>query len=111
MDTHLLGALWHRKASQRLIGMYIVLALVFGLFATFQLLTHPSSAYAAGNVQINAGGGAAAPFVADTDFSGGRNGSSTSHSISTTGVTNPAPQAVYQTSRVGTSTYTIPGLA
>ncbi len=110
MGTQPRGALLRRKARQRLIGMCIVLCIVLGLFATTQLLAHPSSAFAAGNVQINAGGAAAAPFVADTDFSGGRNGSGTTHAITTTGVSNPAPQAVYQSSRVGTFTYTIPNL-
>src|SRR5260370_42257087 len=66
-------------------------------------------------VQINAGGPAVAPFVADTDFSGG---STINHAntIDLSGVTNPAPAAVYQTARVtatvgaGTTvSYTIPG--
>ncbi len=48
--------------------------------------------------QVNSGGGAANPFTADADFSGGTT-SSTSSPIDTSGVTNPAPQAVYQTER------------
>jgi Malectin domain/Fibronectin type III domain len=60
-------------------------------------------------VQINAGGPAALPFVADKDFTGGSTASVT-HAITTTGVTNPAPQAVYQSNRYGNFTYTIPGL-
>ena len=109
MDTHRLGALLRRKTVQRLIGLCIVLCMALGLFATSQFLMNPS-ARAAGNVQINAGGAAAAPFVADTDFSGGRAGAGTTKAIDTSKVTNPAPQAVYQTDRVGTSTYTIPSL-
>jgi Malectin domain/Putative Ig domain/Beta-1,3-glucanase len=62
-----------------------------------------------GGVQINAGGAAAAPFVADEDFTGGAVAAVT-HTITTTGVTNPAPQAVYQTNRYGNFNYTIPGL-
>ncbi len=62
-----------------------------------------------GSVQINAGGPAASPFVADTDYSGGSTASVT-NTISTSGVTNPAPQAVYQSNRYGNFTYTIPGL-
>jgi hypothetical protein len=58
---------------------------------------------------IDAGGGAAGGFVADIDFGSGRT-YSTTHSIDTSGVTNPAPQAVYQTERYGGFTYTIPNL-
>ncbi len=66
-------------------------------------------------IAINAGGPAASPFVADEDFSGG---STIDHAntINTSNVTNPAPEAVYQTGRdtsaVGpgtTFTYTIGG--
>lgn len=58
---------------------------------------------------VNSGGSAAAPFLADAYFSGG--GTFTSGStINTSGVTNPAPQAVYQSERWGNFTYTFPGL-
>jgi len=60
------------------------------------------------NVDINAGGVAVSPFVADTDYSGGST-YAVSHTISTAGVTNPAPIAVYQDAREGTFTYTVPG--
>ncbi|WP_433968601.1 malectin domain-containing carbohydrate-binding protein [Tunturiibacter gelidiferens] len=60
------------------------------------------------NVDINSGGTAVSPFVADTDFSGGGTFAVT-HAISTAGVTNPAPAAVYQDAREGTITYTVPG--
>jgi hypothetical protein len=61
-------------------------------------------------IQINCGGGAVAPYVADRDFAGG---TTISHlnKINTSGVTNPAPQAVYQTARTGNFSYTIPGFA
>jgi len=60
---------------------------------------------------INSGGGAAGNFVADTDVTGGTTIYSTSNTIDTSGVTNPAPQAVYQTERSGSDfTYTIPAL-
>jgi FtsP/CotA-like multicopper oxidase with cupredoxin domain/fibronectin type 3 domain-containing protein len=66
-------------------------------------------------VQVNAGGPAVAPFVADTDFSGGAT-INHANTIDLSGVTNPAPMAVYQTARVtatvgaGTTfSYTIPG--
>jgi hypothetical protein len=62
------------------------------------------------NIAINAGGPAVSPFLADEDFNGG---STISHAntIDLSGVTNPAPAAVYQTAHVGNFTYTIPGFA
>ena len=59
--------------------------------------------------QVNSGGGAASPFMADAFYSGGTAGS-TSATIDTSGVTNPAPQAVYQTERWNNNTYTFPNL-
>ena len=67
-------------------------------------------------IAINAGGSQAGTFIPDTDFAGGRVGSSSTKSFDTAGVSNPAPQAVYQTQRVGQSTgpgsfgYFIPNL-
>jgi len=59
---------------------------------------------------INSGGGVVGTFVGDTDVTGGTTIYSTTNAIDTSGVTNPAPQAVYQTERSGSSfTYTIPG--
>ena len=60
------------------------------------------------SLQINAGGGATGTWVADEDFSGGTTASTTA-TVSTTGVTNPAPQAVYQTNRYGNFTYAVRG--
>ena len=68
-----------------------------------------SSGPGTGGVDISAGGPAAAPFVADEDFTGGAT-SATTNAITTTGVTNPAPQSVCQHNRYGNFTYTIPGL-
>jgi beta-galactosidase len=61
-------------------------------------------------IAISAGGSAASPFVADTDFSGGSVSSGTTHAITTTGLTDPAPQEVYQHGRDGNFTYTVGGL-
>ncbi len=63
-----------------------------------------------GPVSINAGGPAVAPFVADTHFSGGTPVTNWTGAIDTSAVTDPAPQAVYQSERYGAMTYTIPGL-
>jgi hypothetical protein len=62
----------------------------------------------ASNVDINSGCGAVSPFVADTDYAGGGT-FAVSKAISMAGVTNPAPQAVYQDAHEGTTTYTVPG--
>jgi hypothetical protein len=62
-----------------------------------------------GSVAIDSGGPAAGTFVADTDFVGGKTYSASS-TIDTSAVTNPAPQAVYQTERYGNFTYALPNL-
>jgi hypothetical protein len=58
---------------------------------------------------IDAGGGAVGNFAADEDFSGGST-YATSAAIDTSQVSNPAPQAVYQTERYGNFTYTVGNL-
>src|SRR5262249_38698435 len=64
-----------------------------------------------GSVAIDAGGGADGNYQADTGFVGGQKGSLSS-AIDTSLVTDPAPQAVYQTFRQGTAfLYTVSGLA
>ncbi|MBN2575862.1 MAG: hypothetical protein JXP73_14945, partial [Deltaproteobacteria bacterium] len=65
----------------------------------------PSTVY-----QINTGSNnAAAPFTRDQYGSGGTMRTVTS-SITISGVTDPAPMAVYQSERYGNSTYTFPNL-
>ncbi len=113
MDAHSLGTKRHRKSTRRLIEMLMLLIIMLGLLTAYPLFTYLPIAHAAGSpsVQINAGGPAVAPFIADADFTGGAVGASTSSTIATTGVSNPAPQAVYQTNRIGPSfVYTIPNL-
>mgnify|MGYP001449194381 CR=1 FL=1 len=48
--------------------------------------------------------------IADQDCSGGAITPPTNVDINTSGVSNPAPQGVYQSYRYGNFTYTIPGL-
>ncbi len=63
-----------------------------------------------GGVQINAGGAGVGSYIADTDYFGGSVWS-TSNTVDTSGVSDPAPESVYQTSRYGYYfTYTIPNL-
>ena len=59
--------------------------------------------------QINCGGDASSPYTADQYYSGGSSYID-ANTIDTTGVTDPAPQAVYQSERWGESTYTLPNL-
>ena len=72
-----------------------------------------SSGGTTGNIAINSGGPAVGSFVADTDFAGGRNGS-VSRFVDISSVTNPVPEQVYLTPRVGTGVgsfgYFIPNL-
>ena len=110
MDAYPPDAMRHRKNVQRLIGMIVLLGSMFALLAANALFTYLPAAHAASSsVQINAGGPAVSPFIADTDFTGGGT-STTSATIDTSAVSNPAPQSVYQSSREGNFTYTIPGL-
>jgi beta-galactosidase len=62
-----------------------------------------------GGPAVSNSGGGDASFIADEDFSGGGTDSS-ANTITTAGVTNAAPMAVYQSERAGTFTYIIPGL-
>jgi O-glycosyl hydrolase/fibronectin type 3 domain-containing protein len=68
------------------------------------------SAPVGGLVKINAGGPAASPFIADANFTGGTPFTNWTGAIDTTGLTSPAPQAVYQSERFGAMTYTMGGL-
>jgi len=62
------------------------------------------------NIAINAGGPAVSPFLADEDFNGGTT-INHANTIDLSGVTNPAPMAVYQTARIGNYSYVIPGFS
>src|SRR5260370_42089859 len=106
MNTDSGGALVRRKRVQRLIGMIILLCCVIAPFVASPLFKPASPDHAAGCVQINAGGAAVAGFIADTDFTGGTARTSTK-AITTTGVTNPVPQAVYQSYHYGNFRYAI----
>jgi hypothetical protein len=63
-------------------------------------------------VALNAGGSAAGSFGADADFAAAGTWTyKTASTVDTSGVTNPAAQAVYQSEREGsTISYSIPGL-
>jgi beta-galactosidase len=79
--------------------------------ATTQAATSGTDVVAinSGGPAISNSGGGDSSFVADEDFTGGGSGT-TANTITTAGVINAAPMAVYQTERDGDFTYTIPGL-
>ena len=62
-----------------------------------------------GGAAVSNSGGGDTSFVADEDVTGGGTAVS-ANTITTAGVTNAAPAAVYQSERAGQFTYTIPGL-
>src|ERR1700722_13353987 len=99
----------HRRPLARL-RRVLMLAVAPLLLAALVVLpgTAPAAVAANAGVDISAGGPAAAPFVADEDFTGGA--TPPTPAITTTGVTSPAPQSVWQHNRYGNFTYTIPGL-
>lgn len=59
---------------------------------------------------INAGGPAVGNYAADSAFSGGAVSHGTTTTISTAGVTDPAPMQVYQSARINFFSYTYSGL-
>lgn len=60
-------------------------------------------------IAISAGGPGAGYYAADEYFNGGT-ASGSNATININGVTNPAPESVYQNQRFGNFTYTLPGL-
>jgi hypothetical protein len=83
---------------------------VSAVFATGESANASEDAVIPGSVAISCGStNAVGWFGPDTGFSGGTPSSTTS-TIDMSGLTNPAPQAVYQNNRYGGSTYTIPSL-
>ena len=62
-----------------------------------------------GTIAADDSGGAAGAFAYDSGFSSG-NREKTANEIDLSGVTNPAPESVYQTVRYDNSTYTLGGL-
>ena len=87
-------------------GPYTVTATSGGTSGTANVTVSatPSTVY-----QINCGGSAASPYTADQYYSGGT-ARTVTNTITISGITNPAPQAVYQAERYGASTYTLPNL-
>ncbi|MBE1160707.1 beta-1,3-glucanase family protein [Dyella acidiphila] len=77
--------------------------------ATTPVSTCTSNCSSPDAIAISAGGPGAGYFAADEDFTGGT-ASGGNATININGVTNPAPQSVYQNQRFGNFSYTLPGL-
>lgn len=88
-------------------GPYTITASYSGLNATaaVTVTSLPAAVY-----QVNCGSSSGStPFSGDQYGSGGTL-RTVSNSITTSGVTDPAPQNIYRSERYGNSTYTFPGL-
>src|ERR1700742_1420568 len=90
-----------RILTSRYVALLIVCALIFSLCGLLTIA--PPAAHAASPgplvTAIDAGGGASGNFIADTYYDTGNAYSDTSTAINTSGVSNPAPQSVWQTCR------------
>lgn len=89
---------------------FIIRLTLFTLIVSIFAQPAPVRAAAPTIYRINAGGGQVDNYGADGYFTGG-SVSTTSATIDTSAVVNPAPQAVYQTQRWGATTYTLTGLS
>lgn len=77
---------------------------------TTPITPSPTPPPGSGAIAINTGSTTSyGSFIADTNYSGGNSYTST-NTIDTSKVTNPAPMQVYQSERFGNFTYTIPNL-
>jgi hypothetical protein len=111
LDPLTMQVLWQSSSSQLNVGgKYNTPAIARGVAFVGTDRIQAFGLPASSTIQINSGGPSVSPFVADVDSSGG---TTINHpnTIDLTGVTNPAPTAVYQTARVGTFSYTIGGFA
>ena len=70
----------------------------------------PTSQPAVASYRINCGGDGVSAFTGDNNFTGGTR-YNTGASVSTSGVSNAAPAAVYQTERYGNFSYALGGLS
>ena len=95
--------------STGLVNNTIYYFVVSAVLATGESANSAEAPIIPGGLAVNCGGSAAGWFGADAYVSGGSTSSTTS-TIDMSGVTNPAPQAVYQDNRYGTCTYTITNL-
>jgi glucosylceramidase len=85
--------------------------LAAGATVTFKWSGTQSTTIAQGGYAISVGGSGSGSFQADAYYLGGSSNTATvTDSINTSGVSGPAPQAVYQSERYGNFSYVFPGL-
>ncbi len=94
---------WLNVCRKRILAFFVLLLFALAPDISFAQGT------AAAIYRINCGGGDAAPFAADQYASIGST-ASTGSVIDSSGVSNPAPQAVYQSVRYGNFSYVLPNL-
>ena len=101
------------KRPMVLLGAALTLTLISALLV-WSLASGSVGHPGVGSMQIDAGGFGAGSFVTDGDFTNitpgrpsGISSVSSSVTIDTSGVRDPAPESVYQTARVGDCLYTI----
>ena len=94
------------RTNSIVLGVAVSVALKLILMLNALAWVSDAAAAAPGSLvrAINCGGGAAGHFEADNAASGGETWATTA-SIDTSGVSDPAAQAVYQTERYGDFTY------
>ena len=92
-------------------GQGFTYTLPAGATVTFKWSGTQQTTLTNGGYAVNAGGAASSSFQSDNYYLGGYSNTATvTDTISTSGVTNPAPQAVYQSQRYGNFSYAFPGL-
>ncbi len=83
-----------------------------GATVTFKWSGSQTTTIQNGGYAISAGGAGSGNYQADNYYVGGTSNIATvTDSINTSGVSNPAPQAVYQSQRYGNFSYVFPGLS
>lgn len=108
---HWTGWSFHRSAGPTMISDFTnYTPTTWGQIAKNQMATATLPPPTIATTKINCGGGASGAFLADAKFTGGTASTPWTGAITTTGVTSPAPAAVYQNQREGNVTYNFTGL-
>lgn len=109
---HWTGWSFHRTAGPAMISDFTnYTPTTWGQIAKNQMVTATLPPPTTGTAKINCGGTATGAFLVDAKFNAGTASTPWTGAITTTGVTNPAPAAVYQTQREGNVTYNFTGLS
>ncbi len=109
---HWTGWAFHKSAGPKMISDFTnYTPTTWGQIAKNQMVTATLPPQTTGLVKVNAGGTATSPFAADSNYNAGAASTPWSGAIVTTGVSNPAPVAVYRSQRAGNMTYTFNGIS